>query len=184
MTDSCPPTAIRVGIAAPAVHTADRWRPESEVPPPLPPAPRVPSLEERDTEPPGREDVHQASLSLAPEALTAALGRLTASVEWAGRASEGARDAALHTADALQAHVAEERDWRASVDRRLGVLERSSVALPVAAVVLGAIALLLALVALVVAMGGHAAAPAAVAPTSLGAVILGALGAVLGVGHG
>lgn len=164
---------------------ADRWRPESEVPPPLPPAPRVPSLEERDTEPPGTgEDLHQTSLSLAPEALMAVLGRLTAAVELSGRASEGARDAALHTANALTAHIAEERDWRASVDRRLATLERSSVALPVAAVVLGAVALLLAVLALLVALGGHSAAPAAVAPTSLGAAVLGGLGALLGVGHG
>jgi hypothetical protein len=145
----------------------------------------VPSLEERDTEPPGSCDsLHQTSLSLAPEALTAALGKLAAAVELSCRASEGARDAAVHTADALAEHVAEERQWRDSFDRRLAVLERSGVALPVAAVVLGGIALLLAVVALLAAMGGHGAAPVAVAPPSIGAAILGALGALLGGGRG
>lgn len=163
---------------------ADRWHPESEVPPPLPPAPRVPSLEERDTEPPGREDLHQTSLSLAPEALTAVLGRLAAAVELSTQASEGARDAALHTADRLLEHITAERQWQAGVDRRLDTLERASVVLPVVGVVLGAVALLVALAALVAALATRGDPMAVTAPTSLAAVILSALGAALGVPRG
>lgn len=157
------------------------WTPESEVPPPLvavPPPPRVPEL--ADTEPPGPPSVHATSLSLAPEALTAALGRLASQVERSSLATEGTHDAVVHLADAFAEHIASEREWQASVEARLSVLARSSLVLPVVGVVLGGLALAVALGALLLAASGHGAAAA---PPGVGAAILGGL-AAFGGGRG
>jgi hypothetical protein len=142
----------------------------------LPPPPTLPGgLAGADTEPP--EPPTLPVMSMAPEALTDVLGRLTAAVELGGRASEGARDAALHVADALAAHVASERAWQESIERRIDAISRHSVTLPVVGVVLGAVALAAALGAIVLAAMG---ARMGVVPGAIVGSSLGLLGATIG----